>query len=92
MAYAPGEWAVTPTFSTLPPEDQLRPVRGLHPEQGRGARQVPGHQGPQHARVHRQAEGGEGEGILGLSHRYRFVEQRYRLSSRGGTVFVERRY
>ena len=44
------------------PEDQLRPVRGLHPEQGRGARQVLGHQGPQHARVHRKAEGGEGEG------------------------------
>lgn len=65
------------------PEDQLRPVRGLDTQPRGRAREVPGHQGTEHARSHREAEVGAREGLLELAGTA-LVEGRYRFP--GGAV------
>lgn len=65
------------------PEDQLRPVRKLDTQPRGRAREVPGHQGTEHARVHREEEGRAREGVLGLAGT-EFTKERYRFL--GGAV------
>ncbi|WP_066831776.1 ATP-binding protein [Collinsella ihumii] len=48
------------------PEDQLGPVRGLHPQQDSGACEVPRHKGAEHAGVHDEAEARGRRVVLGM--------------------------
>lgn len=55
-------------------------VRRLDTEPRRRAREGPRHQGAEHARVHREPQGGGGQGLLKLTPGARIVERRYRSS------------